>query len=280
MFDPLYEQLKKSSVRDVRASIRSGTYIGQTAGLAAGRLQANLAILEKDHADDFYEFCQLNKRPCPLVGLSIVGDPHMPELGGEIDLRTDVPGYNVYRYAELIEQRSDISDLWQSNFVGFALGCSFTFERALREAGITLRHISENKTVPMFRTSIALKDAGPFGGGMVVSMRPIQVEKVDLVFSICGGFPHAHGEPVHVGEPSKIGIADIGAPDWGDAMEIEPGEVPVFWACGVTPQNALARARPPICITHTPGRMLIADVAETDRPDLVVAENYRSSALS
>lgn len=276
----LYHSLVGGTVGEVREVIRSGSYTGHTAGLAPGMLQANLAILPVSYADDFYRFCQANPQPCPLVGMSPTGAPHMPELGQAIDIRTDIPSYNVYRFAELEEKRADITDLWQEDFVAFALGCSFTFEHALQSAGIDLRHIRNNTTVPMYKTSIPLEEAGPFGGGMVVSMRPIPVEQVDKAYKVCRNYPHAHGEPVHVGDPKRIGIANLSAPDWGHVSEVRPGEVPVFWACGVTPQNAIQRARPPICITHTPGSMLIADVKETDRPDLEVRSNYERRLAS
>lgn len=249
----------------VRAGIRSGAYRGQTAGLAPGRLQANLAILEGRLADDFLDFCLLNERPCPLVGITRRGDPAMPMLG-EIDIRTDVPSYNVYRDGRLVETVPDISHLWTAGMVAFALGCSFTFERALVEAGVPMPHIAENRTVSMYRTNIALAPAGPFRGEMVVSMRPVAEAQLGTVNAVCDRYPHAHGRPVHAGDPGVIGIADLDRPDWGDRTPFGPGEVPVFWACGVTPQNVLAAARPPLCITHDPGRMLVTDAPEERMP--------------
>ena len=260
-----HARLRGAPVGVVRQRIREGSYRGQTAGLAPGRLQANLAILEGGLADDFLAFCLLNERPCPLVGITRRGDPAMPGLG-DIDIRTDVPSYNVYRDGRLEGAVPDIRDLWMESMVAFALGCSFTFERALVEAGVPMPHIAENRTVSMYRTDIGLAPAGPFRGEMVVSMRPVAEENLEMVNAVCDRYPHAHGRPVHAGDPAAIGIADIDRPDWGDRTPLPPGEVPVFWACGVTPQNVLAAARPPLCITHTPGRMLVTDAPEDRMP--------------
>lgn len=261
-----FDRLRTAPVEEVRARIRSGAYRGHTAGLGLGKLQCNLAILPAALADDFYEFCTANPKPCPLVGVSRPGDPALPALGPDIDIRTDVPGYNVYRHGDLDGRRTHLTGLWRDDFVAFALGCSFTFERALLDAGIPLRHIATNRTVAMYRTDMETTSAGRFGGGMVVSMRPVRETDIAAVKEISGRYPHAHGAPVHVGDPSAIGIGDLETPDWGDPVGIEPGEVPVFWACGVTPQNALARARPEICVTHTPGSMLITDLPDHIEP--------------
>ena len=252
--------LAELGVDDLRRIIRSGRYTGHTAGLAPGKLQVNLAILPATHAADFEAFCRSNPKPCPLVGRTGTGDPHWTELG-DIDLRTDVPSYNIYRDGVLDETVPDIADHWRDDLVGFALGCSFTFEAALMAAGIPMPHIEADLTVPMYRTSLDTTPKGPFGGGMVVSMRRIDPEQVDLARRVTAQFPWAHGAPVHVGDASEIGIADIDRPDWGDPP-VGDG-VPVFWGCGVTPQNALAQARLPFCITHTPGRMLVTDIPDT-----------------
>lgn len=256
-----YEDLTGKPVSAVRSAIRSGAYQGHTAGLAAGKLQANLAILPIELAGDFEAFCRQNPQPCPLVGMTETGDPAWQKLGA-IDLRSDVPSYNIYRDGKLVETVTDISSFWRDDLVGFALGCSFTFENALIGAGIPLAHIDADTTVPMYRTNIATKAAGPFGGGMVVSLRYVDPEKVDLASQTTARFPWAHGAPVHVGDPAAIGISDVTSPDWGDPPVHQKG-IPMFWACGVTPQNALATARPPLCITHTPGRMLITDIDDS-----------------
>ncbi|WP_299304850.1 putative hydro-lyase [uncultured Litoreibacter sp.] len=257
-----YADLTGASAEQVRASIRSGSYAGHTAGLAAGKLQCNLAILPEQFALDFLRFCQRNPKPCPVVGVGDSGDPSLPTLGRDIDIRTDVSRYRVFKDGVLAEEVSDISALWSDDFVTVALGCSFTFENALLRNDIPVRHIETGRNVPMFRSNIDLTPAGPFGGKMVVTMRPIPEHQVDEAHKISARFPQAHGAPIGIGDPTEIGINDLSSPDWGDAVEIKPGEVPVYWACGVTPQNVLLDAKLPLCITHSPGHMLIADVAE------------------
>lgn len=247
---------------EMRRLIRAGTYQGHTSGLAVGKLQCNLAILAEEFALDFLRFCQRNPKPCPLVGVSDTGDPALPTLGQNIDIRSDVPRYRVFRDGELSEEVTDIASLWQSDLVSVALGCSFTFENALIRAGIPVRHIEQGRNVSMFRTNIDLQPAGPFEGKMVVTMRPIPADKVEQAHEISARYPQAHGAPIAVGNPSGLGISDLTQPDYGDAVDIKEGEVPVYWACGVTPQNVLRAAKLPICITHSPGHMLITDVAE------------------
>ena len=256
-----YDALRSMAVADLRETIRAGAYQGHTSGLAFGNLQANLAILPAGAALDFMRFCQRNPKPCPLVGVTDTGDPMMWTLG-DIDIRTDLPAYNIYRNGALAESRADISDLWRDDLVAFALGCSFTFERALLNTGIALDHIDSNRTVPMYRTSLQTRQAGPFGSGMVVSMRMLPADRVAEAVDISRGYPWAHGAPVHIGDPGAIGIADLAQPDWGDPPIAIDDRLPVFWACGVTPQNAVLNAKLPFCITHKPGHMLITDVDE------------------
>lgn len=257
-----YANLKGVSAQAVRKAIRDGVYTGHTSGLAAGKLQCNLAILPERYALDFLRFCQRNPKPCPLVGVGDSGDPMMPTLGNDIDIRHDVPKYRIFRDGKLSEEVTDIADVWADDLVTVALGCSFTFENALLRNGIPVRHMEQGRNVPMYRSHIDLVPAGPFSGQMVVTMRPIPVDQVEQARQISGRYPQAHGAPIAVGDPAQIGIADLGQPDWGDAVEIKVGEIPVYWACGVTPQNVLLSAKLPICITHAPGHMLIADVAE------------------
>ncbi|MEN3792442.1 putative hydro-lyase [Fulvimarina sp. MAC3] len=257
-----YETLKTRSAVEVRQVVRAGEYRSHTAGLGIGTLQANVAIMPERAALDFMRFCQRNPKPCPLVGVTDTGDPMMKTLGMSVDIRTDVPAYYVYRNGKLAESLTDISDLWQDDFVAFALGCSFTFENALTRAGIPMWHIENDRTVPMFRSAIDTVPAGPFGGKMVVSMRAIAEDRVKDVMRICARFPYAHGAPVHVGDPAAIGIDDLSKPVWGDSAPLPEGHVPAFWACGVTPQVALEQAGLPVCITHKPGHMLITDVPE------------------
>ena len=257
-----HADLLASSATQVRAAIRTGAYTGHTAGLAAGKLQCNLAILPEQAALDFLRFCQRNPKPCPIVGVSDTGDPGLPTLGRDIDIRTDVSKYRVFRDGQFAKEVTNITDHWRNDMVTVALGCSFTFENALLRDGIPVRHIESGKNVPMYRSNIDLVPAGVFHGKMVVTMRPIPKDMVARAKEISGRFPHAHGAPLYEGDPNGIGISDLAHPDWGDAVEINEGEVPVYWACGVTPQNVLLDAGLPLCITHSPGHMLIADVAE------------------
>ncbi len=250
------------SAAEIRHRIRAGAHTGHTAGLAPGKLQCNLAILPEAHALDFLRFCQRNPKPCPVVGVSETGDPMLPTLGHDIDIRTDVPKYRVFREGVLTGEATDISDLWSDDLVTVALGCSFTFENALMRAGIPVRHIEQGRNVPMFRSNIPLQPAGPFGGEMVITMRPIPADRVKDAHTISARFPQAHGAPIATGDPRALGIQSLDMPDYGDPVEVRAGEVPVYWACGVTPQNVLLEAKLPLCITHSPGHMLIADVAE------------------
>ena len=257
-----YSDLKAASAQQVRAAIRTGSYGGHTSGLAAGKLQCNLAILPERFALDFLRFCQRNPKPCPVVGVSDSGDPFLPTLGSDIDIRSDVSKYRVFKDGALTDEVDDINALWADDFVTVALGCSFTFENALARNGIPVRHMETGRNVPMYRSNIDLMPAGPFAGKMVVTMRPIPAHQVDQAREISARYPQAHGAPIGIGDPANIGIGDLSQPDWGDAVEVKDGEVPVYWACGVTPQNVLLDAKLPLCITHSPGHMLIADVAE------------------
>jgi uncharacterized protein YcsI (UPF0317 family) len=225
-------------------------------------LQSNVAILPEKYALDFMRYCQRNPKPCPLSGVSDTGNPMMFTLGQDIDIRSDVPAYKIYRNGKLEATTENIAALWRDDLVAFALGCSFTFEHALMEAGVKLWHIDNNRTVPMFRSNIETVPAGLFRGKMVVSMRAVPADKLDLVTEISRRFPLAHGGPVHSGDPARIGIDELARPEWGDPAPLPDGYVPVFWACGVTPQVAIEQAGLPICITHKPGHMLITDVPE------------------
>lgn len=268
-----HSSLRDADVGSLRRTIRLGHYTRHTAGLADGRLQCNLAIVPEAEILDFLRFCLRNPQACPVVGVTDTGNPAFFTLGEDIDLRTDVPKYIVYRDGVAAEQVTDLLALWRDDLVAVALGCSFTFERALMAAGIPVRHIEADTTVPMFRTNRACVTAGPFVGEMVVTMRPIREADIARAIEISGRYPIAHGAPVHVGDPAGLGIADLSRPDYGEPVRIEPGEVPVFWACGVTPQNVLLNARLPFCITHAPGHMLITDVDETAAVPMWQANN-------
>ncbi|PPR20824.1 MAG: hypothetical protein CFH39_02078 [Alphaproteobacteria bacterium MarineAlpha10_Bin2] len=248
----------------LRAKIRRGLFADQTAGAAPHCVQGNLVILPSFLADDFHRYCEANPKPCPLLAVSKPGDPALPTLAEDFDLRTDVPLYRIYRHGELERETTDIRDVWEDDFVGFVLGCSYSFEAALLEHGIPLRHIERNMGVPMFVSNIATVPAGPFAGPMVVSMRPMFPEHAHRAAAICAEFERAHGEPVQIGNAEAIGVSDIMAPDFGEAVPLEDGEIPVFWACGVTPQMAIKQARPDICITHAPGFMVISDIAASE----------------
>ena len=267
-----FEALRDANQQVVREAIRIGAYQDHTAGLAKGYLQANLVIVEDVYALDFMRYCQRNSKPCPLVGVSDTGNPMMTTLGSDIDIRTDVPSYNIYRNGQLTDSCISIAHLWQDNMVAFALGCSFTFEHAILQASFSLWHVENNRTVPMFKTNIETVKAGPFSGPMVVIMRAIAADRLDEAKAISARFPLAHGAPVHWGHPAAIGIHDINAPDWGDPSPVRGGEVPVFWACGVTPQVAILRADMPLCITHKPGQMLITDISDTAETPINAAE--------
>ena len=243
-----------------RAAIRSGAWTDHTSGLAEGHVQGNVVILPELLANDFLRYCQRNPKPCPLLAVSEPGDASLPGLGIDIDIRTDVPRYRVWRDGELADQPTDISAQWRKDLVTFVIGCSFSFEEALLEAGIPLRHIAQKRNVAMFRSNIATSPAGVFNGPMVVSMRPLKAHDAIRAIQITSRFPNVHGAPVHMGNPALIGIADLSAPDYGDAVDVMPDEIPVFWACGVTPQAAITQARPEFCITHAPGAMLITDL--------------------
>ena len=243
-----------------RRMIRKGEYRGPTAGFAPGFVQGNLAILPSDLAADFHRFCQANPKPCPLLAVSDRGDPRIPSLGEDLDIRTDLPGYRVWRNGELVAEVPDIRAHWRDDLVSFVIGCSFSFEQALTEAGIEIRHISSNCNVPMYRTSVATVPAGPFRGPLVVSMRPMKPADAIRAVQITSRFPSVHGAPVHIGFPEASGIRDLAKPDYGDAVEVRAGELPVFWACGVTPQSVIAAVKPAFCITHVPGSMLVTDL--------------------
>ena len=249
-----------SESQAVRQRIRRAEITGHTSGLAPGCVQGNVVILPQALAADFLRFCQLNPKPCPLLAVSAPGDWTLPGLGAGIDMRTDVPRYRVFRNGELAGEPTDIGSLWRDDLVSFILGCSFSFEWALLEDGLPLRHVSLGRNVPMYRTSIPTLPAGPFHGPLVVSMRSFTPANAIRAVQITSRFPGVHGAPVHIGLPEKIGIANLARPDWGDAIEVPADELPLFWACGVTPQAVIAEARPAFCITHAPGSMLITDL--------------------
>ena len=248
--------------RAVRQACRSGDWLGPTAGLAPGFVQGNLVVLPAAQAGDFLRFCQRNPKSCPLIGVTEPGDPRLPELGADLDIRTDLPAYRVWRDGVLIDEPSELADWWRDDLVAFVLGCSLSFEAALMAEGMVLRHVEAGGSVPMYRTNIACTPAGPFAGPMVVSMRPLKPADAIRAVQITSRFPAVHGAPIHIGLPEAIGIADLAVPEYGDPVEIRADELPVFWACGVTPQAVIAQARPAFAITHVPGKMLVTDLPD------------------
>lgn len=252
--------LSKASPADVRALIRTGKITGQTSGMCGGYAQANLAILPKDLAFDFLLFTQRNRKPCPVLDVTEAGSPVPRLTAPSADLRYDLPRYRIYRKGELTDEVTDIADYWRDDLVAFLLGCSFSFEAPMIEAGLEIRHITDHHNVPMYKTNIPCVPAGVFHGPMVVSMRPMTPADAIRAVQITTRMPFVHGAPIHIGDPAAIGIRDIDQPDFGEPSEIRPGEVPVFWACGVTPQAVAMAARPDFMITHAPGHMFITDV--------------------
>ena len=250
--------------REVRRAIRRREHTGHTAGLAPGYVQGNLCILPQEHAADFLLFCQRNPKPCPLLGVSEPGDPRLPALGQDLDIRTDVPLYRVFKDGRNAGDVENLKELWRDDLVTFVLGCSFSFEEALMEAGLPLRYVEQGKNVPMFRTSVDTVPAGRFRGKLVVSMRPFKPADAIRAIQITSRFPNVHGAPVHLGRPELIGIRDLREPWVGDATEVRDDEIPLFWACGVTPQSVVLDAKLPLCITHAPGHMLVTDLKNAD----------------
>lgn len=248
----------------LREKIRAGRFRGPTAGLASGLAQANLVVLPAADAVDFERFCRLNPRPCPLLEVTRSGDPVPHRLAPNADLRYDVPLYNVYRHGKLVEQRPDIADLWRDDFVAFLLGCSFTFDHFLLEAGIPVRHVELGRNVPMYVTTEQCAPAGRFVGPLVVSMRPIPESLVPAAIEVTAAHPAMHGAPVHAGDPLSLGITHLASPDYGDPVPIKEGEVPVFWACGVTPQAVAVRSHVPLMVTHAPGCMFITERSDEE----------------
>ncbi|HYM32942.1 MAG TPA: putative hydro-lyase [Candidatus Cybelea sp.] len=242
-----------------RLSIRRNEHRGPTSGLAPGYVQGNLAIVPKSLAADFLRFCQLNPKPCPLLASSDSGDWRLTALGDDLDIRTDLPRYRVWRRGEISAEPTDILKYWRDDLVSFVLGCSFSFEEALMADGIEMRHITCNSNVPMYRTTVATSAAGPFHGPLVVSMRPMKPADAIRAIQITTRFPAVHGAPVHIGKPELIGIRDLDKPDYGDAVPVRDDEIPVFWACGVTPQSVIEVVKPEFCVTHYPGSMLVTD---------------------
>ncbi len=251
----------------VRALIRQGKIDWNTSGMCAGFAQANLVVLPKADAYDFLLFTQRNPKSCPVLEVTDAGSRALKYIAKDADIAKDIPKYRVYENGTLTGEYTDVSGFWRDDFVSFLIGCSFSFEASLLEAGVPVRHIEEGRNVPMYRTDIDCIPAGRFSGKMVVSMRPIPYGQVVKATTVTAGMPRVHGAPIHIGDPSVIGIKDISKPDFGDSVTINAGETPVFWCCGVTPQSVVMNSKPAFVITHAPGHMFITDVKNSDLKD-------------
>lgn len=243
-----------------RALFREGLR-AQTSGWCTGWTQANLIAVPRDLAYDVLVFAHRNPQPCPLLDVGEVGEVSTRLFGG--DLRTDLPAYVVYERGEPVAEVSDVREHWRADLVAFLIGCSFTFETALLEAGVPVRHVEAGTNVPMYRTSRDTRPAGSLHGPLVVSMRPVPAELVATAVRVTSRYPAVHGAPLHVGDPGALGIADLDRPDFGEPVEVRAGEVPVFWGCGVTPQAAVTASRPDFAIGHAPGHMAITDARDS-----------------
>lgn len=247
--------------KELRAAIRSNNFNKPTSGQASDYVQANLVILPKDWAWDFLLFAQRNKKPCPILEVGEAGDYYTKFIAEKADIRRDLPKYRIYENGLLVDEPNDIVNIWRDDFIFFLIGCSFSFEQALINAGLELRHQSEDVNVPMYVTSILCNGAGKFSASpLVVSMRPFNHKDAIKAVEITRDYPDVHGSPVHLGDPQIIGIENVNKPDYGDKVTIKEGEIPVFWACGVTPQKAALISKPPIMITHSPGYMFVSDI--------------------
>lgn len=253
----------QSTPASVRLAARQGLLTGPTSGLASGYVQVNLVVLPESQASGFLRFCQANPKPCPVLAVSEPGARHCETLASDLDISRDLPAYRIYLNGKVSETVEDVAEVWRDDLVTFAIGCSFTFEHALIQAGLRVRHIEEGRNVPMFNTTVPLTTAGGFGGNLVVSMRPFSAADAIRAIQITTRYPQVHGSPVHFGDPSLIGISDIRSPDYGEAVSLRENEVPVFWACGVTPQQVIIDAGVEFAITHSPGHMLVTDIPDS-----------------
>ena len=260
----VWEQMLHAMPAEARHLIREGKFAAPTSGLCPGYAQANLIILPREQAYDFLLFAQRNPKPCPILEVTEVGERMTHICAKGCDVATDFPGYRIYKDGVMVDEVDDVVDYWRDDLVAFIIGCSFSFESELIEAGIEMRHNTQGRNVSMYLTNLACEPAGSMSGNTVVSMRPIPYDQVVKAVQISGAIPKVHGAPVHIGDPSVIGIKDIAKPDFGDPVDINPGEVPVFWACGVTPQSIVMNSKPPFAITHAPGYMLITDTKNVD----------------
>jgi len=255
-------QYSTSLPSEIRRLCRTNRLDLPTPGLALGYVQANLVILPLDFAFEFLLFCQRNSKACPILDVTDVGNPEPKIIAPGADIRTDLPRYQIFRQGQLVEETTDILNLWQNDLVAFLIGCSFSFENALLNAGLPVRHIEESKNVPMYKTNLNCLPTQKFSSPLVVSMRPMPMHQVVRAVEITSRYAKAHGSPIHIGNPEAIGITALENPDYGDAVSIRKNEVPVFWACGVTTQTAILQLKPELAITHAPGHMFISDLKD------------------
>jgi uncharacterized protein YcsI (UPF0317 family) len=255
------EQMETLTPAEIRAAIRRGAWRGPTAGLAAGFVQANLVVVPAAAAGDFRQFCAHNPAPCPVLAELPPGDPRVPAwLARDADIRWDIPRYRLYRHGRMEAELDDLGAVWRDDLAAFLLGCSFGFDGALQAEGLPVRHIEQGRNVPMFRSNWSCVPAGRFHGALVVTYRPMPADLVEQASTVSAAYTLLHGSPVHVGDPAVLGIADLHRPDWGDAVDAAPGDVPMFWACGVTPQAVALQSGVELMITHAPGHMFVADL--------------------
>lgn len=255
------EYVPETRPATIRAAIRNGAWRRSTERLAPGYVQANLVVLPANEAAVFQEFCDRNPQPCPVLAVLPPGDPRVPAaLAADADIRFDIPRYRIYREGRFVAEVNDLRRLWRDDLVAFLLGCSFGFDGALLSAGLPVRHVEQGRNVPMFRTNRPCVAVGPFRGNLVVTCRPMPAALVEQAVAISARYPLLHGAPVQIGDPEALGIADLNRPDWGEPVVAQPGDVPMFWACGVTPQAVALESRVSLMITHAPGHMLVADL--------------------
>lgn len=264
------------SPAEVRAAIRKGEIDFPTAGMCRGYAQANLIILPPEYAADFEEYAKRNPFPCPVLEIIKGEQPLTHDMGEGGNICSDIPRYRIYRDGVWDgKEITDVTEYWKEGYVGFLIGCSFSFEEALMAAGIEVRHIAQGRNVPMYKTNIQTVKAGPFEGPMVCSMRPMTPENAQKAYDITVKMPNVHGAPVHMGDAAGVGVADVMKPDYGEAVDIYEGEIPVFWPCGVTPQAAVENAKPTIAITHAPGHMFITDIINSELNDYLEAKKHK-----
>ena len=245
----------------LREAIRRGDWTGPTAGVARGYLQCNLAILPERFAGEFEAWCRANPRVCPLVAIGKPGDPRLPTLGEDIDLCTDLPGYSVFRDGRLCGHVGAIGDLWRDDLVPFAFGCSFSFEAVLQREGVDARYLARGERAAIYRSNLETTPVGAFSGPLIVSMRPLRPVDAIRAIEVTARYPLAHGAPVHIGKPEAIGVDPDQPMETLGGISVADDELPLFWACGVTPQLAIRRAAPDICITHRSAHMLVTDIS-------------------